>query len=299
MKIGEHLEAVYGSVDLRERLAADPVAYPRRYVNRRDQEVAGVLAATLAYGRVTLFGAVLDTLFSRLDAHGGPAHVVTHFDPETMREELGSLRYRFNTGVDWLLLLGALHRIYTEMESLEDLLLPAGDAIEDGLIRLVDRLRVEVVASAADCGVTATGFEALPRGIRYLLPSPRSGSACKRWNLFLRWMIRPASDGVDLGLWTKVSPRALVVPLDTHVLRIARFIGLTSRRDGSWRTALEVTDALRVFDPEDPVRFDFSLAHLGISGACLGARHPTVCSSCPLDPICCADPYLGPIGGAL
>jgi uncharacterized protein (TIGR02757 family) len=290
VNVGAHLEEVYQSVELDERLAADPVAFPRRYFGRRDQEVAGLLAATLAYGRVELFGSVLDTLFARLDACGGPAHVVAHFDPEQMIRALGPLGYRFNTGIDWVLLLGGLQRVYAEVPSLEALLLPSGDTIEAGLIRLVARLRTEVVANAERCGVEAGRFEDLPRGLRYLLPSPSSGSACKRWNLYLRWMVRPATDGVDLGLWTGVEPRALVVPLDTHVLRISRFIGLTSRRDGSWRTALEVTDALRVFDPDDPVRFDFSLAHLGISGACRGGRHVEVCPTCPLDPLCGADP---------
>jgi uncharacterized protein (TIGR02757 family) len=106
--------------------------------------------------------------------------------------------------------------------------------------------------------------------------------------MFLRWMIRSPREGIDLGLWTTRSPAALIVPLDTHVLRIARFVGLTARRDDSLRTALEVTDGLRRFDPDDPVRFDFALAHLGISGACRGHRDPEVCPSCPLTSVCTA-----------
>ncbi|MBW2258057.1 MAG: DUF2400 family protein, partial [Deltaproteobacteria bacterium] len=134
----------------------------------------------------------------------------------------------------------------------------------------------------------ARAFGDLPRGFRTFLPSPTGGSACKRWNMFLRWMVRPPTEGIDLGLWDSLPPSALVVPLDTHVLRIARLVGLTRRRDGSWRTAAEITANLRLLDPDDPVRFDFALAHLGISGACKGRRDEAVCSACPLRPVCVA-----------
>ena len=287
MTLKDHLEEVYRSVDTEARRAADPVYFPRRYSDSRDIEVAGILAAVMAYGRVTLFGAVLRDLFEILDAGGGPRAYVDRFEPAEASELL-PIKYRFNTGVDFLLLFSALRRVYAEIDSLEDLMHPVSDTVEPGLIRIVDRLRSEAVAASATCGVEAATFRALPRGFQYFLPSPETGSACKRWNMFLRWMVRPAREGIDLGIWKSVPPRALVVPLDTHVLRIARFIGLTSRKDGSWRTAMDVTRALRELDPQDPIRFDFSLAHLGISGACKGYRHDEICSTCPLDPICTA-----------
>jgi uncharacterized protein (TIGR02757 family) len=118
------------------------------------------------------------------------------------------------------------------------------------------------------------------------MPSPRNGSACKRWNLYLRWMVR--ADTVDRGLWTCLRPADLVIPLDVHVLRISQFLGLTSRKDASWRTAAEITKGLAELDPNDPVRFDFAISHLGISGACLGYRSPPICAGCALDPVCAA-----------
>jgi uncharacterized protein (TIGR02757 family) len=121
--------------------------------------------------------------------------------------------------------------------------------------------------------------------MRWLLPRPADGSACKRPLLFLRWVARP-DDGVDLGLWTALDPARLVVPLDTHVHRIGYWIGLTSRRTASWRTALEVTAALRALDPADPTRFDFALAHLGISRDCPGRPEPRACTPCPLRAHC-------------
>jgi uncharacterized protein (TIGR02757 family) len=122
------------------------------------------------------------------------------------------------------------------------------------------------------------------RRLKHLLPHPARGSACKRLNLFLRWMVR-GPDGVDFGLWD-VPENALVVPLDTHVHRIGRFIGLTRRRDLSWRTAEEVTQRLRALDARDPVRFDFALSHLGISGQCASRRDARRCADCSLKPIC-------------
>jgi uncharacterized protein (TIGR02757 family) len=123
------------------------------------------------------------------------------------------------------------------------------------------------------------------RRLKHLLPHPGRGSACKRMNLFLRWMVR-GPDGVDFGLWKFVPESALVVPLDTHVHRIGRFIGLTRRKDLSWRTAEDVTARLRLLDAADPVRYDFALSHLGISGACASRKDARRCEGCPLKPVC-------------
>jgi uncharacterized protein (TIGR02757 family) len=122
------------------------------------------------------------------------------------------------------------------------------------------------------------------RRLRHLLPHPARGSACKRLNLFLRWMVR--AGGADFGLWRGVPASALVIPLDTHVHRIAGFIGLTARKDLSWRTAEEITARLRAIDPRDPVRFDFALSHLGISGSCPSRRDARKCAGCPLQLVC-------------
>jgi len=123
------------------------------------------------------------------------------------------------------------------------------------------------------------------RGLQHLCPDPALPGACKRWNLYLRWMVR-GPDGIDLGLWRGVPASALVVPLDTHLFRIARYLGLTDRRDASWRTAAEITASLAAVDAADPVRFDFALCHLGMSGACPPRRRADRCAACPLRPVC-------------
>ena len=103
-------------------------------------------------------------------------------------------------------------------------------------------------------------------GVRYFFPRPSTGSACKRLNLFLRWMVR--RDAVDLGVWTGVAPSRLVVPLDTHVIRLGQCLGLTRYRSPGWRMASDITASLRELDPQDPVRFDFSICHVGMMGNC-------------------------------
>jgi len=122
------------------------------------------------------------------------------------------------------------------------------------------------------------------RSFKTFLPKPSSGSACKRWNMFLRWMVR-AEDGIDLGVWS-LPASSLVLPLDTHTHRISQYVGLTTRKQANWRTAVEITTRLRQLDADDPVRFDFALAHLGISGGCRRRYRAEICSTCALLPVC-------------
>ncbi|MBP2673590.1 MAG: hypothetical protein H6Q84_430 [Deltaproteobacteria bacterium] len=125
---------------------------------------------------------------------------------------------------------------------------------------------------------------ALPRQRDFLFPRPERGSACKRHNLFLRWVVREA-DGVDLGLWKAVAPRDLVVPLDTHMARMGEWLGLTRRRTRDWRMAEEITAAFRAIRPEDPVGFDYPLTRIGILRVCTLPRKG-ICSGCPVAPLC-------------
>jgi uncharacterized protein (TIGR02757 family) len=254
------------------------VAFPHRYTDRDDQEIAAIFASVLAFGRVSLFRPVLAALLDDLDRLGGPAAAL---HPGVELPNWRPLYYRWTRGDDLVLLAGAVARL--REDGIEAAFYGAGarGAIEAG----IDRLRAAAVEDARARGFRADTFEDLPRGLRVLLPSPRDGSACKRWNMLLRWLVRP-KDGIDLGLWTKLRPADLVIPLDVHVGRISRFVGLTTRTDASWRTAEEVTAGLRLLDPADPVRFDFALAHLGISGRCVGRFDAEICPTCPLSTVC-------------
>jgi uncharacterized protein (TIGR02757 family) len=120
-------------------------------------------------------------------------------------------------------------------------------------------------------------------GVGYFFPRPSAGSGCKRLNLFLRWMVR--RDALDLGVWTRVSPAKLIVPLDTHVIRVGRCLRLTTYTSPGWRMARDITASLRRLDPVDPVKYDFAVCHLGMMNAC-GFSRPQADAQCPLRGAC-------------
>lgn len=286
------LEALLVRTDGRGRLENDPLSFVRRYSAPEDQEVAAVFAATLAFGRVSAFWPVLTALFAEADRHGGPRAWVEGFDA-ARASALAPLYYRWMRGGDFSLLAATLGHALRQSPRLGDLFLspapsaepPAAGGPDIGLAlaRGVARLKAHSLSAAEGLGRPVAGWAELPRGFRVMLNSPEDGSACKRWCMLLRWMVRRGWP--DLGLWA-LDPAALVIPLDTHVLRIGQMIGLTSRSDDSWRTALEITAALRRLDPQDPVRYDFALAHLGISGACKRERVDAICGACALQTVC-------------
>jgi uncharacterized protein (TIGR02757 family) len=200
---------------------------------------------------------------------------------EGARALLGGFVYRFNVGTDVAVLLMGMGRALRQHGSLEALFvqgLTARGSWHGALDAFTAALR-EVPLEPLR---RALGPE---RGLRHLLPSPLGAGAAKRLNLFLRWMVR-GKDAVDFGLWRQVRPSSLLIPLDTHISRIARHLGLTRRLDLSWRTAQEVTASLRMLDAEDPVRYDFALCHYGMSGVCPTRPIPQNCARCLLQPAC-------------
>jgi uncharacterized protein (TIGR02757 family) len=197
---------------------------------------------------------------------------------------LSGFKHRFTTArhLSWFLL--STRAVLSRYGSLKDLFLEGHDSnapnIKQALTSFVDGLVKQKVRE-----VYSDVQEAQEDGALFLLPSPRSGGACKRLNLFLRWMIRSA-DRVDLGLWPEVRPAQLVIPLDTHVVRLSRYLGLTQRKASDWRTAEDITESLRELDPVDPLKYDFSLTRLGILGDCSGREGQSRCGACLLAEVC-------------
>jgi len=277
------LDGLSSSLDRAARIAADPVEFPRRYPDPGDAEVAGLLAVALAYGRADLFKPVVARVLAAMDPF--PARFSERFATAPDPEAFAGLRYRFNRPADLAALVAAVGHLRLRHGSLGVRLRAGFEEAGGGPGAL----------RAALAGLAAELREAPPvapllrgrgrRGLRHLLPDPAGPGASKRWNLYLRWMVR-GPDGVDLGIWRGVPRSALLVPLDTHVHRVSRALGLTARRDASWRTAEEITASLRCLDPEDPVRYDFALCHLGMSGLCPARRDPVCCGACPLRPAC-------------
>ena len=273
------LDAFLASFPVEARLSEDPVALPHRYAKQDDIEVAALLASSLAYGRVDLFKPRLTALLEALGP--SPAAVARALDPRRWKKQVPAFSYRMTDERDIACLLlgagraleahGTLGALYEREFAAAD-----GDA-KSALTRLVAEL------TSPDF-TRITGQREPTRRQKHLVPSPERGSACKRLNLFLRWMVR-GPDRVDFGLW-RVPARSLVIPLDTHVHRIGGFLGLTRRTDLSWRTASEITAHLAQLAPDDPVKYDFALSHLGISGACPSRRDPVKCDGCGIRHVC-------------
>jgi uncharacterized protein (TIGR02757 family) len=244
-------------------LDTDPLGIVRRFDDPSDREIAGLLAAGLAYGRVRSIRASLDDLFLRIGTR--PGRFVDAMDPRRDPRRFDGFVHRFTTGAAVAVLLWRVRRIREEASGLEECFVsgdpdPGGPTVGPAVDAFVARLFSGEGA--------VPGGRADPRGeagARWLVPAPAGGSACKRTCLFLRWMVRP-DDGVDCGVWSRVRPARLVLPLDTHVQRVVRALGWSRRATPGWAMALEATACLRRLDPEDPVRFDFALSRLGILG---------------------------------
>jgi len=277
------LESFLASTDARARIAFDPVEFPHRYTDPRDIETSALLAAALAYGRADLFRPKVEGLLRRMGP--SPAAFVRELDVAGARELLHGFVYRFNVGTDVAVLLLGMGRALREHGSLEALFVRAWEAHES-----IHGALSDFTAALRDVPMgelrRALGKE---RGLHHLLPSPLGAGAAKRLNLYLRWMVR-GPDAVDFGIWKRVPAAGLLIPLDTHIGRIARHLGLTRRKDLSWRTAEEVTASLRWLDEADPVRYDFALCHYGMSGVCPARPVAENCAKCLLLPTCAVGP---------
>ena len=270
------LDALLATTDRAARRDTDPVSFVHRYERDDDREVVGLVAASLAFGNVTAIRAKVAIV---LDALGpAPAAAIDGATPAALARSLRGFVHRVWKGDDVAAMLanaGALRRAHGSLGHALARFLAHADAEHDP-----EEAFVEALARLAD----ALRGPDPSRGLRHLVPDPRAGSACKRMLLYVRWMARPR-DGVDLGLWP-IDPARLVIPVDTHVHRIARNLGLTRRKDASMKTAAEITRRLRGFDASDPVKYDFAICHLGVSRDCPSRRDPRKCEGCVLRAAC-------------
>lgn len=275
----EPLERLYRDFDYAHRVPHDAIRFPLRYAERGDREVVALLAATLAYGRVDLFGREVDRLLAALGPR--PATAIAGFDVRRDGERFQGFRYRFNRPPDLVAFCVATRDVLARHGTLEKGF-TAGDLTPEGPIR-------PALERFARSFLEADLREVFPggrpsRGFRHLFPLPSGGGPCKRLHLFLRWMVR--REPPDLGLWPSVSPARLLVPVDTHVENMSRSIGLTRRRTRTWRMAEEITRRLAALDPADPAKYDFALCHTRMSGECLDRRDPVACPPCGLRAVC-------------
>ena len=270
------LDAQYASFNHAES-ATDPIQIVRRFKNPADREIVGFCAAALAFGRVA---SVLHSIERLVVLMGpSPAAFVRAFEPTRDAAPIKPLFHRWTRGEDLVALVMILRKML-ETGSIEQFFLHGYDQKAADISSALDSFSER--AMSIDLR-DAYGDRKCHPGAAYFFPRPSSGSGCKRLNLFLRWMVR--NDGVDLGVWSKVPAAKLIVPLDTHVIRLGRCLKLTRYASPGWKMAADITDSLRALDPDDPVKYDFSLCHIGMSDQC-GFNRAQGDAACPLKGFC-------------
>jgi uncharacterized protein (TIGR02757 family) len=271
------LDRLYDSFNQPES-ALDPVQIVRRYPRVDDREIVAFVAAGLAFGRVASVMASVEAVCTVLGKR--PATFVRAFDPARDRARFSSIVHRWTRGDDIAGMIFILQQLIQEHGSLEA-------AFASGLESSHSDVEAAIESfSSRARAIDLTPVYGRPRknpGAHYFFTRPSTGSACKRMNLFLRWMAR--TDGVDPGGWSGLPARQLVVPLDTHTIRMGKCLRLTKRASPGWKMAAEITSALRAHDADDPIRYDFALCHLSMMGGC-GYASARGSADCPLREHC-------------
>ena len=252
-KIKNKLIYHYRAFD-RTTISPDPLEFPHRFSSPPDIEIAAFIASVFAYGSVTQILNTLEKVFEVMD--NDPANFVLEYKLKKEGKLFKNLKHRFYTGEDIASLFAGLSKIYNVYGSLNYLfLLYYFEKAENikGALSFFSRNLTSIVSKEGN---------RQSDGIKFMFPDPLKGSACKRQNLFLRWMIR--NDELDFGLWKEIPASKLIIPVDTHIAQISKYLKLTKRKNVSWQMAEEITNNLKKFDPNDPVKYDFALCHIGM-----------------------------------
>ncbi len=285
-KLKQALNTLMLEQNIEETIQQDPIQFAHRYTDPLDQELAAIFASMLAFGRVSLFLPVIKQWMSLCDERGGPRACVDNFSPADF-DAFNALSYRWNKSPDFVLVMLTFQRLFTQEASVKswiESLYQAEDVdLNDTLSRAMTTLTACAIYAGTLTGLSIETVSDLPDGFKRFFSSPAKGSACKRWQMLMRWMVRKTAP--DLGLW-ELPPSKLTIPLDVHVHSISQMIGLTKLKSANLKAAREITGHLRAIAPDDPIQYDFALAHLGISGQCQKAYNLEICPSCPLHDLC-------------
>lgn len=244
---------------------ADPIHIPKRFADRADAEVIGFLTATIAWGQRKTIIANANKLVTLFDER--PHQFILHAS-ESEIDTVERFVHRTFNGTDLRHFILALRHLYTKYGGLEEAFLPASDKVQARGSANATKLEPTGSWLAAEAiPLFKQRFFGIdhPTRTRKHVADPAKGSNAKRINMFLRWMVRPNDRGVDLGLWKRITPADLMVPLDVHTGRVARELGLLKRLQDDWKAVEELTAALRQFDPLDPVKYDIALFGIGVS----------------------------------
>lgn len=241
------LDAKYREVNVPRFVLDDPISIPRSYSKLQDIEITAFWTAILSWGQRKTIINKCHQLFEMMD--GSPYDFIVNHR-ETDRKIFSEFKHRTFQYTDTLYFLEFLQYYYNEHDSLEDFFVRY-KSVEDALSAFHKYF---------------FSLESVPVRTRKHIASPERKSTCKRLNMFLRWMVRPDESGVDFGLWKRMDTALLMLPLDVHVERVARRLGILKRKQRDWQAVCELTEKMRLFDPYDPVKYDFALYGMGIMG---------------------------------
>jgi len=271
VKIKDVLERLYAKYNHRYLIKPDPLQFVYRYAGKADMEIAGLLAAVLAYGRVEQIEKSLDDLLARMG--NSPFEFALNFD-EKKRREIEDFKHRFTTGSDIAEMLTGLKKVLNKYGNIEKFFAEGYTGSDKNIIPALSRF----------CGSFLNMSKGrISKGLAYLLPRPEAGSVCKRLNLFLRWMVR--KDDVDTGLWQSIDKAKLIVPVDVHMGRLCKILGFYEQKTVSLSAAIKITEGFAAVEPADPVKYDFALSRIGIVENCTG-RPSSRCRACELFEYC-------------
>ncbi len=249
----ELLEKLVSTYEVTDFIKNDPVQFPHRFKDKKqDAEISALVASCLAYGKrekiIESVGVIHDIMGN------SPYEFCLKYNYQKDKKLFEKFSHRYTLGNDVALLFNSIHFAIKEFGSLENLFMKEFDKndFKQSLIFFINKL-------SSYCP-----GEGDKKGLNYLLPNPKKGSACKRLNLFFKWMVRKGP--VDLNLWGEIPADILLIPLDTHVSKLSRELHLVTRKSNDWKTAVEITENLKKYDSNDPVKYDFALFGIGVSG---------------------------------
>lgn len=236
--------------ETKDFIGSDPVRFVHKFKEKRDKEIAGFIASMFAYGKREVFIDKLNYIFDLTD--NKPYEFVKSFDYKD--NCIKDCDYRFSKNCDLIAVFKILNDLYSQNETLESLFEYSYKQKND-IWNMFEGV-VDYFYSKADKNLVTAGFY-------HLLPDPAKKSALKRMNMLMRWFVRKSA--VDSGIWNFIPKSVLLIPLDTHVAKISRKLGFLTRNDNGYRSVIEITENLRKFDPDDPVKYDFALFGYGVN----------------------------------
>ena len=238
----EQLDELVIKYETKDFIANDPIQFPHKGKNKREIELLGFIASLFAYGNRKIFIKKLDELFKKSD------NDILNYIKNGDFSNLKNFEYRFSKDFDIIQIFKCLNKLYNNSEGLEELFRYSYNS-KKLLQGVVDYFYSNVSDNVG-------------QGFFHMIPNPQNGGAMKRMNMFLRWMVRKSD--VDLGIWEFIKPSELLIPLDVHVARVSRNMGLLKRKSNDFKAVIELTEQLKKFCPEDPIKYDFAMFAFGV-----------------------------------